>query len=39
MQVRFENYPLILDLKAPMLSTEVETSIAKSIVSYMLGLR
>ena len=32
-------YPLILDFRVPMLSIEVETSIAKSTVSYMLGLR
>jgi hypothetical protein len=32
-------YPLIPDFRAPMLATEVETSIAKSMVSYILGLR
>jgi hypothetical protein len=35
----FGIYPLILDFKAPMLSIEVEAAIAKSMVSYMLGLR
>ena len=36
---RLRIYPLILDFKAAMLAAEVETSIAKSMVSYMLGLR